>query len=515
MLLALAVAGTARAAVGDITVFTAGYHGGATAGMTLGPDGNFWFTHEPPPGIPEIGRMTPEGTYTFFGDSSTITPGAGLGAMTSGSDGNLWFTEVGVGDVGRITPTGTITEFELTNSGTSMLDIASGPDGNLWLAEGDRQMIGRLPTTGSGLTEFGPVAGNRPYSITNGPDGNLWFGEFGPMIGRITPGGGITEFSSGTRTGSDIAGGPDGNIWFTQFPSGGTGQIARIGTDGSGLTEFSAGLTGTETDYIEAGPDGNLWFTEALSNAAPKVGRITPAGVITEFPFPAFSDPTVLTAGPDGNIWVATADGIARVITGVAPPTTPTLTVSVAGNGSGTVTGSGITCPSTCSASYPTGTQVTLTPTPAEGSTFVGWSGACLGAGECSPTVNDPTFVTAEFSSSALEQGAKIGKKKAKVRNGTFKITFGNANGVPVEASVTFTGDIEEVEVPKKTVKLAKKKFSIPAQGTADVKLKLAKKGLAYLKTHKTLKATAKTVLTANGTSKTTTTKVTLQAPKQ
>ena len=34
---------------------------------------------------------------------------------------------------------------------------------------------------------------------------------------------------------------------------------------------------------ITAGPDGNLWFTEDFGN---KIGRITPAGVITEFPIP-------------------------------------------------------------------------------------------------------------------------------------------------------------------------------------------------------------------------------------
>jgi streptogramin lyase len=507
--LSLASASTSPAAVGDITVFTgSGHH--PFGDITTGPDGNLWFT-----GGDEIGRITPEGSYTFFGDSSTINPGAhSLPGITVGSDGNLWFTEVDTGDVGRITPTGTITEFELTNTSTSMFDIVSGPDGNLWLAEGERQMIGRLPTSGSGLTEFGPVSGSRPYSITNGPDGNMWFAEFGGQIGRITPGGGITEFSSGTRTGFDIVGGPDGNVWFTQYPSNDTGQIARISTDGSGLTEFSAGLTGTETNYIAAGPDGNLWFTERSPAVAPKVGRITPTGVITEYSLPAFADPSGLTAGPDGNIWVVTSEGVARVITGETPPSTPTLSVSVGGNGSGTVTGSGISCPGTCSANYPTGTEVTLTATPAEGSTFAGWSGACSGVGACSPTVNDPTFVTADFASPAVEQGAKIGKKKAKVRNGTFKISFINVNGVLVDAKVVFTGKIEEVEVPKKTIMLAKKTFSIPAQSTADVKFKLAKKGLAYLKTHKRLKATAKMVLTANGTSKTTTQKATLLAPK-
>jgi len=53
------------------------------------------------------------------------------------------------------------------------------------------------------------------------------------------------------------------------------------------------------------------------------------------------------------------------------------LTVTKAGTGSGTVTSSpaGINCGSTCSASYNSGTLVTLTATPASSSIFAGWSG--------------------------------------------------------------------------------------------------------------------------------------------
>src|SRR5271165_790374 len=57
-----------------------------------------------------------------------------------------------------------------------------------------------------------------PVGITAGPDGNLWFTEFsGNKIGRITPGGTVTEFSAGItpNSGPDgITAGPDGNLWF-------------------------------------------------------------------------------------------------------------------------------------------------------------------------------------------------------------------------------------------------------------------------------------------------------------
>jgi hypothetical protein len=60
-----------------------------------------------------------------------------------------------------------------------------------------------------------------------------------------------------------------------------------------------------------------------------------------------------------------------------------TLTIAKAGGGSGTVTSSagGINCGTTCAADFDSGTSVALTATPAENSTFAGWSGACSGTG--------------------------------------------------------------------------------------------------------------------------------------
>ena len=77
------------------------------------------------------------------------------------------------------------------------------------------------------------------------------------------------------------------------------------------------------------------------------------------------------------------------------------LTVNEAGNGSGTVTSApaGIVCPETCSASFASGTQVTLTQSAGESSTFAGWSGACSGTGACVVTVTAATAVTATFNS--------------------------------------------------------------------------------------------------------------------
>jgi LmbE family N-acetylglucosaminyl deacetylase/NOL1/NOP2/fmu family ribosome biogenesis protein len=76
------------------------------------------------------------------------------------------------------------------------------------------------------------------------------------------------------------------------------------------------------------------------------------------------------------------------------------LTVSKAGTGSGTVTSSpaGISCGSTCSASFDHGTEVTLTPAAGTGAEFVKWTGACTGSGSCKVTMSAAKSVGAEFA---------------------------------------------------------------------------------------------------------------------
>ena len=79
--------------------------------------------------------------------------------------------------------------------------------------------------------------------------------------------------------------------------------------------------------------------------------------------------------------------------------TSATMTVLNLGTGSGTVSSApaGINCGSDCSETYTGGTSVTLTATPAAGSTFAGWSGDCTGIGLCTVTMDAVKSVTATF----------------------------------------------------------------------------------------------------------------------
>jgi hypothetical protein len=95
----------------------------------------------------------------------------------------------------------------------------------------------------------------------------------------------------------------------------------------------------------------------------------------------------------------------------------PALTVSTAGSGSGTI--SGTNC---ANGTYTSGTNIgACTATPAGGSTFTGWSGTlgCTGTGTCSGTITASSTIIATFSSS----GAALTVSKAGSGSGSISGT--------------------------------------------------------------------------------------------
>ena len=277
------------------------------AGITLGPDGNLWYT-ESSATAGAIDQITPSGAITQF--SSGLSSGAAPIGIASGSDGALWFTEPGSDQIGRIDTSGNINQFNIPTPNGSPDQIVSGSDGALWFTETAGERIGRIDTTGV-ITEFVvPTANSVPTGITTGPDGALWFTESNTSkIGRITTAGVFAEFSAGIAPNSvptGITTGPDGALWFTET---GADSIGRITTSGR-ITQFSTGISpGGGPNGMSAGPDGNVWFTEENNGL---VGQITPQGVVTEFSGTGVV-PTAgldgITAGPDGNLWYTELDG--------------------------------------------------------------------------------------------------------------------------------------------------------------------------------------------------------------
>lgn len=114
-----------------------------------------------------------------------------------------------------------------------------------------------------------------------------------------------------------------------------------------------------------------------------------------------------------------------------------TLTVTRAGAGSGTVAASGatLTCPGTCSASVSNGADVVLTATPASGSAFTGWSGACSGTSTCSVSMLSAREVSATFG--IAPSNGKLGTSASQLSFGSLAI---GASGTLQTVTLTNTG---------------------------------------------------------------------------
>src|SRR5712692_3614646 len=211
---------------------------------------------------------------------------ASLSGIAAGPDGNVWYFDVGQSLVGRVTPTGSIKQFAVPGAGAGSEAIAAGLDGNVWMvARGEMNgpdWILKVSPAGA-ITRYPLANGVGPEGITWGPDGNIWFTEFWTgRVGRRSPAGVITEFALPRPNPRGIVTGPDHNLWIAE----GSIQreaIARMTIKGE-ITEYPLGSDVNhqlQPYNIVTGPDGNMWFTEIG-----QIGRITPAGVITQFPLP-------------------------------------------------------------------------------------------------------------------------------------------------------------------------------------------------------------------------------------
>ena len=285
-------------------------------GLESGADGDLWFTDGGTQHA--IGRVTPSGAIQEFtqGLTSPATPFD----ITRGPDGNIWFTATGDAPhnaIGMVTPSGAIEEFgpPATEPNMAPAEITVAPDGNLWFLDVATPAIGRITPAGV-ITEFtsGLLSGAMPETLTPGADGNMWFTDKAKgAIGRVTPGGTIVEFPTGNAMSmpTESTLGADGNVWFSDP---GVPAIGRVTPDGT-ITEFTQGLNANaDPDPMTLGPDGNVWFID--QNAAHRaVGRITPSGAITEFDqgLSQTNPQDDITVGADGNIWIeqASQDGLA------------------------------------------------------------------------------------------------------------------------------------------------------------------------------------------------------------
>ena len=150
--------------------------------------------------------------------------------------------------------------------------------------------------------------------------------------------------------------------------------------------ERKIGIAGTFSVIATAGANATSYSDSTLANSTTYCYRVNAFNAAGNSPY----SPEVCGTTP--------------AATTTPPPQQFTLTVAIvktvtnSGTGNGTVTSSpaGINCGSVCSASFNSGTLVTLTATPAAGSTFAGWSGTGCSTGVV--TMNIARSCTATFN---------------------------------------------------------------------------------------------------------------------
>ena len=372
---------------------------------------------------PAAGGTWTEKVLWSFGNGTDGT--APLAGLIFDAAGNLYGTTVsggtyGNGTVFELTPAagGTWTEKVLWSFGNGtdgyqpFAGLIFDAAGNLYgtTSEGGTYLYNGTvfeltPTAGGGWTE--QVLHSFNYNGTDGvwPYAGLIFDAAGNLYGTTESGGGGT-YGSGTV--------------FELTPTGGGGWTEKVlhsffcspfnCTDGysprAGLIFDAAGnLYGTTYNggtyqygtVFELTPAAGGGWTETVlysfGNGTDGVGPV--AGLIFD---------------AAGNLYGTTAYGGTGVdglneggtVFELESAANYTLTVSTVGNGTVTSTDGFISCPGTCSHSYPPNTQVTLNATPSGGWTFSGWSGACSGTGPCVVTMTQSLSVGATFTQNPI-----------------------------------------------------------------------------------------------------------------
>jgi len=184
---------------------------------------------------------------------------------------------------------------------------------------------------------------------------------------------------------------------------GAGGMPANFQTTLSNFAALGVDVALTELDIANAPANAYASVTAACMNVPRCVG-ITVWGVRDSDSWRTGENPLLFDGGANKKPAYSSVLSALNAVSGFG------LTVAKSGSGSGTVTSSpaGINCGATCSASFASGASVTLTATPASGSTFAGWSGACSGTGACAVALTAARSVTAAFNATVVGSSVSI-----------------------------------------------------------------------------------------------------------
>jgi hypothetical protein len=289
----------------------------------------------------------------------------------------------------------------------------------------------------------------------------------------------LNGLSKGAAYGDDEQGAT--NYPLAQIVNNGTGHVFYAATSNFSTMSIAPGQAGSASFKVASGTETgastlyviangiasqamavNIISGTALTVSVTGTGTVasSPPGINCPFACSAGfagGTPVTLTATPASGWtfsgWGGACSGSAGCTVTMNSPQsvsatfTQVFTLSATVSGSGTVTSSptGVTCPSTCNASFNVGTPVTLTAAPMNGWGFAGWGGACSGVGSCVVTMNAAQSVTATFAQSLYTLNVSVSGNGG-VTSSPIGINCGSictmnySSGTPVMLTATPTG---------------------------------------------------------------------------
>ena len=343
---------TANGVVTPLYSFTDGNDGAnPQAGLTLGPDGNFYGVTDSSDGLNNSGtvfEITTNGVFTalysFTGGADGANP---IAPLILGPDGNLYGTTLngcaaGDGAVFEMTTNGAFSSVAGFGNGYGAnpeAALALGSDGNLYGtteyggSANDGAVFG-ITTNGAitlsagfaGTNGLNPVAG-----VTPGPGGNFYGttalggADNDGTVFELTPDGALTtlySFMSRVDGGLPLASlvlAPDGNLYSTTETNGifGQGVVFQLSPTNDTLTTLVAfnGANGANPQSnLTIGLDGNFYGTTEYGGSSDlgTIFELTTNGVSTTlYSFSGSGSDGAnpmggLTVGPDGNFYGTT-----------------------------------------------------------------------------------------------------------------------------------------------------------------------------------------------------------------
>jgi streptogramin lyase len=258
-------------------------------------------------------------------------------ALTTGPDGEVWFHGLLAERpefIGSYRADGALEEFPLPQNRRAGAPVA-GPGGDLWFGEDlvNRRgrflpRVGRMSTAGD-FSDY--MLGNRLGSTTDVAPlgGSVWFGveRLGDdgrrgSIGRLDPGTGeattVVQMAPRCKPGRMVA--TADAVLFV--------EICRL-VDGAGDVRHRVSLDRLDPANLEVSrrrlrhgapqsllvaADGSVWFGLAANGYGskyagqdPRIGRISPAGLLSEFPAPKAANLSSIALGHEGRLWFPSA----------------------------------------------------------------------------------------------------------------------------------------------------------------------------------------------------------------